>query len=1662
MSNIIRWGHFSDLHFRYNDNFQTKVLREKLLKKICEDNINFDFIVITGDIANKGIFAEDTFIFINEILEKTNCNKKNLFICCGNHDIGRNDFRSDLIIKANSCKEKDAHYSIDDYGLKLLFNVGHEKFINTFKKLTDRSYSENAHFLEEREHYNIYNINTCILSGLGQGSEEGKLLVCDNHLFQLSKNNVNNSNKLNIAIGHHGIDCIHKGDQNQLITLFDSMNIDIYLCGHNHEIGFQKWDSSENGISQFMCGGIFKDNYNSPSFMTTEYNLETHSCATTIYFYSTNNNSWNIMSDARYPFKNGIYYFTPKRLQPTPPYINKELAVSYSSTFGAKRLFNNKDIRNVNINDTYSNIISLQTFISNNIMTKIENKKNIFQNNSAYIYSTIAGIEEKHLILCDRIYNKFYENIKYRYLKYLKLLFPNNNLFSEKLEKIMLYNIINDWYKLICELLDNFSLETVNVSNSIFDKPDKPIDIIIQPIIDNYNALFELASKFILGCNIADKNILNHLSLTKKIILDENNYFFGFEDQLNYLINIVLQKESNYYCIAADEGYGKTSLLSKLIGYMIENNSYLSSSKIANILPWLPNVIVVFGKQCSDVNIAIRMIVEQANLLLVNPISYENNTSQDLNTIVYTTFEALSKELGSIVIVIDAVDEFNANDLAFLPESLPQGITVFVSARKFARNYNDGKRNIFNIKHSGFTYKDEKAITDFYGLSFNEKGVEKFIKDVLKRTNGWPLIVCDIKKQLEKFHKDFSKVKIESSLNSVFSRKKNMWKENGSTDCCRWKLLELFSVFACASYLSRNNIHSYLLTNLDYSYIHSEEIDRILDCVSDQLISDDGGLYKLKYASFAEYITDNKTGFTTIELRRIISNIVCWIINSIDDNIEIIAPFYLAWRNNIDVQIKNSVEQIIDLLINKNKNEILIQIAGLLISKNKLDYTIEKCLTFALKQDENAKLLYASYLYNIIKTDDSKRKAIDFYKELCENGNLKALLIYASMLSVGTKYVKTDEEKALKLLDKIQDDTTNNVIGIKYNIFSNKNSKFYNIDKAITFLHKLADKNDIAGMAILGSRLIRGDRVKRDPIEGEKWLRKAAVAGYNQAMAELGSRLINGDGLGQDYIEGEKWLRKAAVAGYNQAMGMLGSKLIDGDKLRQDCVEGEKWLRKAAELGCNQAMAELGSRLIDGDGVGQDNIEGENWLRKAAMAGYNQAMAVLGSKLIDGDKLGQDCVEGEKWLRKAAEAGYNQAMVELGSRLIDGDGVSQDNIEGENWLRKAAEAGYNQAMAVLGSRLIDGDGVDQDNIEGEKWLRKAAGIGYNQAMAVLGSRLIDGNGINQDNIEGEKYLRKAAELGCNQAMAVLGSRLIDGDGVNQDNIEGENWLRKAAEAGYNQAMAVLGSRLIDGDGINQDNIEGEKWLRKAAGIGYNQAIAELGTRLIDGDGVSQDNIEGENWLRKAAKAGYNQAMAVLGSRLIDGDRMRQDIPEGIKLCIASIDKGNADAANTLGFYFYKSGNFIQSVNFFKKGMLLGNYLSKINLSYMIRKGEYPNYSGTPNIEELLGDLVKINRYTFALINYSLYLISNLNTTIDWIEADYCISLIDYDNTSDIDSAVNWWQNLSNQGDLEGDLVLGWLCLRKKVSDPEELSVKERFAKAKQIYNIPEWLIECAN
>ena len=158
-------------------------------------------------------------------------------------------------------------------------------------------------------------------------------------------------------------------------------------------------------------------------------------------------------------------------------------------------------------------------------------------------------------------------------------------------------------------------------------------------------------------------------------------------------------------------------------------------------------------------------------------------------------------------------------------------------------------------------------------------------------------------------------------------------------------------------------------------------------------------------------------------------------------------------------------------------------------------------------------------------------------------------------------------------------------------------------------------------MALLGCRLLDGDKLATDLAEGEKWLRRAADAGETQAMRSLANRLLSSDGFKADTVEGEKWLRRAADAGETQAMRGLGIRLLDGDKLRADPAEGERWLRRAAEARSATAMANLGSRLMDGLISATDPSEAERWLRAAVEAECYEAGTNLGYLLYSQHRL---------------------------------------------------------------------------------------------------------------------------------------------------------------------------------------------------------------------------------------------------------------------------------------------------------------------------------------------------------------------------------------------------------------------------------------------------------
>ena len=200
----MRIMHISDIHFNF-ENFRTSTLRKKLLSCVQEKDIKVDAIVITGDSIYKYGKTDGCEKFLAELKKQTGCNKSNIYICPGNHDVDRDNVKRNQRIETirNSKKDTKGRTDITAQLADELMEVGYDRFSAFHYNVTGRKYKGFEVISRNRgeEKYRIININTCLLSK--DDLDEGELRVCCSELEKLEKD-IKNDNFVNILIMHHG------------------------------------------------------------------------------------------------------------------------------------------------------------------------------------------------------------------------------------------------------------------------------------------------------------------------------------------------------------------------------------------------------------------------------------------------------------------------------------------------------------------------------------------------------------------------------------------------------------------------------------------------------------------------------------------------------------------------------------------------------------------------------------------------------------------------------------------------------------------------------------------------------------------------------------------------------------------------------------------------------------------------------------------------------------------------------------------------------------------------------------------------------------------------------------------------------------------------------------------------------------------------------------------------------------------------------------------------------------------------------------------------------------------------------------------------------------------------------------------------------------------
>lgn len=497
------------------------------------------------------------------------------------------------------------------------------------------------------------------------------------------------------------------------------------------------------------------------------------------------------------------------------------------------------------------------------------------------------------------------------------------------------------------------------------------------------------------------------------------------------------------------------------------------------------------------------------------------------------------------------------------------------------------------------------------------------------------------------------------------------------------------------------------------------------------------------------------------------------------------------------------------------------------------------------------------------------------------------------------------------------------------------------MDKENNFLDLLeSDQNDPNVQYALGRCYLRGEGVEQNGQEADKWLRRAAEQGHEEAAALLASiqqetasekalteetlpewclRAEEGDPEAQyqvaDYFQQnavpgteadvKRYLKMAVDQGHPQACLVLGRQLLETNP-----EEAVRHLRNAADCGILEAMELLGQCYARGTGVKKDLDQAETWFCTMAQRGGGEAMLTLALRYRWGKDVPRSMGRALSWLKRAqlagltdaaeryhaqeqaaqeetpeqellsrAEAGDPDAQNRLGAQYAEGDGVPQDWEQAVEWFEKGAQQGNAIAQYNLSTCFCNGTGVEKDLQRSVEWLYKSAEQGYVQAQYTLALRYYRGEVVKQNPKQAAYWAEQAANQEDPQAQNLLSWLFYKGTGVEQDLEKSIFWMRKAAEQNHAESEYTMAWRYYEGDGVLKDPTQVVYWLQKCAVHGHANGQGFLGFCYDFGYGTQQNLHEAVHWYTKAAEQGVKVSQKRLAECLEQGLGVERDLKQ---------------------------------------------------------------------------------------------------------------------------------------------------------------------------------------
>ena len=221
-------------------------------------------------------------------------------------------------------------------------------------------------------------------------------------------------------------------------------------------------------------------------------------------------------------------------------------------------------------------------------------------------------------------------------------------------------------------------------------------------------------------------------------------------------------------------------------------------------------------------------------------------------------------------------------------------------------------------------------------------------------------------------------------------------------------------------------------------------------------------------------------------------------------------------------------------------------------------------------------------------------KAANWFHAAADAGDATAQLNLAALYHRGEGVQQDDGQAVLWLTKAADQGLLPAMIELaKWNLQPEHGN---NIDAAIGWCRKAADKGDATAQAVLGDIFSDEKLGRQNYSQAVLWYRKAAEQGQREGEFGLGSRYLLGQGVLQDMGEARHWLTPAANQGHPYAQLLLAKMFEEGQGGPADVASARKYYEEAANFGISEAQYRLGLMLAHDRGDAASLPAAYKWL----------------------------------------------------------------------------------------------------------------------------------------------------------------------------------------------------------------------------------------------------------------------------------------------------------------------------------------------------------------------------------------------------------------------------------------------------------------------------------